>query len=302
MLWALAAGRCSFPGCSRICIIDGSAERPSAIIGDIAHIVAHSPEGPRGDRDFPNDALDTYDNWILLCPTHHRIVDVQPQQYDAPTLRRWKRDHEGWVAAQLAQPQFGEPPAPQPVSIRLFRVSRSSLDPWQRVPSAVPTYRKWDDPLGHYAVCYASETAAAAVSDLVARHTPAPGLLDRMSEFFGEPITEGSLGAEPGIPAPVLQSHVLAEATVRGRFADFRDPAVRRYVDSHLEPLLGPTDTASMSSLGETRWSQQASRALFEADKWDGILYPSSATTDSNMYALFESATVIAGRVQKLGG
>jgi hypothetical protein len=45
--------------------------------------------------------LDTYANWILLCPTCHKIVDNQPEKYPAETLLSIKQEHELWVKAQL---------------------------------------------------------------------------------------------------------------------------------------------------------------------------------------------------------
>lgn len=35
-----------------------------------------------------------YDNLIMLCPTHHRIVDGQHASYPAETLKEWKETHE----------------------------------------------------------------------------------------------------------------------------------------------------------------------------------------------------------------
>jgi hypothetical protein len=34
---------------------------------------------------------------IVLCPTHHAIVDKQTGRYDEAELRRLKAEHEGWV-------------------------------------------------------------------------------------------------------------------------------------------------------------------------------------------------------------
>lgn len=72
-------------------------EEKAQQIGKIAHIVAHSDSGPRGDSNYPREKLDTYDNWILLCPTCHDIVDTQPERFSADYLRQLKNDHEQWV-------------------------------------------------------------------------------------------------------------------------------------------------------------------------------------------------------------
>jgi len=44
----------------------------------------------------------TRENLILLCGTHHDLVDVQPNSYTSDDLRRWKDEHEQWVAATLS--------------------------------------------------------------------------------------------------------------------------------------------------------------------------------------------------------
>jgi hypothetical protein len=45
------------------------------VIGKIAHIVADSDDGPRADRQMSEDARRREPNLILLCGTHHDIVD-----------------------------------------------------------------------------------------------------------------------------------------------------------------------------------------------------------------------------------
>src|SRR4051812_47249225 len=47
-LWARAAGRCEFRGCNELVFLDRLTQKRSNISA-ISHIVAYSPEGPRGD-------------------------------------------------------------------------------------------------------------------------------------------------------------------------------------------------------------------------------------------------------------
>ena len=107
ILWGLAAARCSFPDCRMECILPADADDKTKTIGKIAHIVAHSNTGPRGDPDFPESERDRYDNLILLCPTHHDIVDVKPYKFDVATLRDWKEKHEQWVRDSMASEMPG---------------------------------------------------------------------------------------------------------------------------------------------------------------------------------------------------
>ncbi len=102
LLFGFSAGRCAFPGCSTECLREPTAVDGPAVIGKIAHIVAHGDAGPRADPTLPLDKRDCYLNWILLCPTHHDIVDVQPNGHTSAELRKWKADHERRVRESTA--------------------------------------------------------------------------------------------------------------------------------------------------------------------------------------------------------
>jgi len=102
VLFGWAAGRCAFPKCRTECLLEPTAVDTGAVIGKIAHIVAHGDRGPRADPTVPHDQRDCYENWILLCPTHHDTVDVQPNTYTVADLQTWKAEHERWVRDRLA--------------------------------------------------------------------------------------------------------------------------------------------------------------------------------------------------------
>jgi hypothetical protein len=102
-LWARSAGRCAYPGCGQDCVVLLEADEGVAIIGEMAHMIARRSSGPRGDD---GDGSNAYDNLILLCPTHHRLVDKYPSNYPEARLREWKSAHESRVDAMLAAPTF----------------------------------------------------------------------------------------------------------------------------------------------------------------------------------------------------
>lgn len=92
LLWAASGGICAFPQCEQALV-----ERPGGrwvTQGEIAHIHAHSPEGPRYDRTMTQVERDSYGNTLLLCRRHHRIVDADYQAYPAANLSTWKKAHE----------------------------------------------------------------------------------------------------------------------------------------------------------------------------------------------------------------
>lgn len=102
-LWGLAAGRCSKPGCEEECVKFLDVNDPT-VIGEMAHVIAKKPDGPRG---VPNGDDDTYENLILLCPTHHREVDKAPEGfYSVEKLLNWKKTHEERVRQSFLNPRF----------------------------------------------------------------------------------------------------------------------------------------------------------------------------------------------------
>jgi len=101
ILYGLAAARCAFPNCRKEVVLEGTATDKTKQIGKIAHIVAHSENGPRSDSSYPKDKLDTYENWVLLCPTCHDTVDAHENRYTVASLRKLKIDHESWVQDSL---------------------------------------------------------------------------------------------------------------------------------------------------------------------------------------------------------
>jgi TPR repeat protein len=70
-------------------------------LGEIAHIVADSPNGPRGDSPLTAAARNDYQNLILLCNQHHQLIDSQPNSWTVARLQEMKSDHELWVEERL---------------------------------------------------------------------------------------------------------------------------------------------------------------------------------------------------------
>ena len=94
LLWSRSGGVCCFPECNVICVEEANDGNPSAVIGQIAHIEAKSVAGPRANPSLTDQQRDAYPNLILLCPTHHRLVDAHENSYPVDLVRGWKRDRE----------------------------------------------------------------------------------------------------------------------------------------------------------------------------------------------------------------
>ena len=85
-LWGRSANRCSFSDCR----IELTAEGESSTLGEIAHIISKSHSGPRGNKEFQENELDYYSNLILLCPTHHKKIDNNPNEWTVEKLKKNK--------------------------------------------------------------------------------------------------------------------------------------------------------------------------------------------------------------------
>jgi hypothetical protein len=103
-LIAESGGECAFPGCSAR-IGDGYDGRL-----DVAHIKAASSGGTRYSADASEEELGSPGNLILLCPTHHRLVDADVEGYSVAVLERMRAEHTARVAAAIVG--SGTPPGP----------------------------------------------------------------------------------------------------------------------------------------------------------------------------------------------
>ena len=74
-------------------MVDETQFDGSVVVGHVAHIVARSPDGPRGVEATTPRGLQDESNLILLCAHHHALVDAQSSTYTADDLRRWKAEH-----------------------------------------------------------------------------------------------------------------------------------------------------------------------------------------------------------------
>lgn len=102
IVWTKAAGICSFPDCGKQLAQEPQGDN-SIPVGEVAHIVAEQPDGPRGQSPLTADQRNQPPNLVLLCPNHHTEVDKAPQTYTIERLTEYKRRHEAWVRATLTK-------------------------------------------------------------------------------------------------------------------------------------------------------------------------------------------------------
>jgi NB-ARC domain len=101
MLWGRAASRCAFPDCRRELVMNRSEQNDESLIGEECHVVAREAKGARGKSAISLKVRDAYDNLILLCNIHHKLIDDQPDTYPVSRLKQMKADHEKWVFESL---------------------------------------------------------------------------------------------------------------------------------------------------------------------------------------------------------
>ncbi|GAA4000843.1 hypothetical protein GCM10022408_10010 [Hymenobacter fastidiosus] len=98
-LYVQAGGQCQF--CRTPVLETADSGYYAFNRGEMAHIVGQSlhSSSPRGNFPLPKAERDEVDNFMLLCSTHHTIIDNPAAQKDFPVelLREIKRKHEDHI-------------------------------------------------------------------------------------------------------------------------------------------------------------------------------------------------------------
>ncbi len=94
LLWGKAAGRCEYDGCNELLWQD-TITHTEFNTAYVAHIIADSSDGPRGDKDLSEKLRDNISNLMLLCDKHHRLIDKgDVKGHPVPRLHEMKSKHE----------------------------------------------------------------------------------------------------------------------------------------------------------------------------------------------------------------
>ncbi len=96
-LWGKSAGRCQYKGCNKALYID-SVTKAEFNTAYIAHIIADSPKGPRGDDVLSEQLKSNISNLMLMCDEHHRLIDRGDLEgHPIELLQDMKKDHESRI-------------------------------------------------------------------------------------------------------------------------------------------------------------------------------------------------------------
>lgn len=88
-LFARSRNQCAFPACSTPIVEDSGV-----VTGIICHIKARSKGGPRYDAKQTAEGRHAFENLLLLCSRHSKIIDSQPKDYPVELLQEIKENHE----------------------------------------------------------------------------------------------------------------------------------------------------------------------------------------------------------------
>ena len=97
-LAVLSRNRCAFTGCPTP-LVDEAAD---VVVGEIAHIRAQSPGGPRYDPAYPAGLIHAAENLMLMCPTHHTLIDKAPDAFPVEALLMMRESHTNAAEADEA--------------------------------------------------------------------------------------------------------------------------------------------------------------------------------------------------------
>jgi len=96
-LFALSRNRCAFPGCVLPIVEDSGT-----VTGIICHICGRKRGGPRFDPKQTDEQRHAYENLILMCARHSKVIDSEPRFYTVAKLQQFKAEHEQPTANELS--------------------------------------------------------------------------------------------------------------------------------------------------------------------------------------------------------
>jgi hypothetical protein len=107
LLWAQAAGRCQYKNCNEVLYQDLLTKRKMNK-SYVAHIIADEPTGPRGCTIQSPLLKKDLSNLMLLCDTHHRLVDIEAvEEHPVHMLKEMKFEHEMRISKQTSVTEEG---------------------------------------------------------------------------------------------------------------------------------------------------------------------------------------------------
>ncbi len=96
-LFAVSGNRCAFPKCQTK-IVQGDI-----LTGEVCHIKGRRRGAPRYDPKQSPSARHLYQNLLLMCSTHHTLIDADAASFSVEVLRNMKTKHEGKLRGRIPE-------------------------------------------------------------------------------------------------------------------------------------------------------------------------------------------------------
>lgn len=169
LLWGKSGNRCAI--CKKELVIERTSNDNESVVGDECHIISPHSNGPRHVSGCNGEWIDSFDNLILLCKVHHKMVDDQCETFTKELLQRIKFDHHKWVRERLTEHEECKP-------LRIKRIKENIPEYLNRITSGKEVVN-----LMHNVMAYDFDYDDLESSEEV----------DLVSEFFAEVQNVGDL-------------------------------------------------------------------------------------------------------------
>lgn len=117
-IFAVSGNKCYFPNCNTPLVDKGIG----TVTGEICHIKGKKPESSRYDPNQSDEERHGFDNLVLMCPLHHKLIDDDSDSYTISRLKEIKVDYEKIHAG-------GEEPSIEIVN--QFIINQNDQQKWQ---------------------------------------------------------------------------------------------------------------------------------------------------------------------------
>lgn len=94
-LFAKSGNRCAFENCQHELVTE-----ENLFVGQICHIEGFSANGPRFNASLGLKSRE-FENLILLCYKHHKMIDSNPTIYNIEFLKNLKKTHEAQILSSF---------------------------------------------------------------------------------------------------------------------------------------------------------------------------------------------------------
>jgi len=96
-LFALSGNVCAFSSCSANIV----NMEYGTLIGEVCHICGRQPGTARYDPSQTESERNAFENLIIMCPEHHKIIDDNEEKFTVEVLVTMKKEHESKAGAKF---------------------------------------------------------------------------------------------------------------------------------------------------------------------------------------------------------